>query len=78
MRIQLTEPEARFIMVQLLGACHYLHRQGIIHRDLKPANMLFDHRMNLKVADFGCSAIQVHPDENRRYIMNRILPASAS
>jgi hypothetical protein len=37
------EPEARFFMIQLIGACHYMHTYQVIHRDLKPSN----------VGDFG-------------------------
>ncbi|KAI7161786.1 hypothetical protein KC349_g2492 [Hortaea werneckii] len=34
-----------------------LHTQGIIHCDFTPNNMLLDHRMELKITDFGCSSI---------------------
>jgi serine/threonine protein kinase len=29
-----SEPEARFFMVQLIGACYYMHTHQVIHRDL--------------------------------------------
>lgn len=34
-----------------------LHIQGIIHCDFEPNKMLLDHRLELKITDFGCSSI---------------------
>ena len=48
-----TEPEARFFMVQLIGACHYMHTHQVIHCDLKLGNLFLDADMNIKVGDFG-------------------------
>ncbi|KAI9433703.1 kinase-like domain-containing protein [Lactarius indigo] len=48
-----TEPEARFFMVQLIGACHYMHTHQVIHRDLKLGNLFLDADTNIKVGDFG-------------------------
>jgi len=42
---------------QLLGALDACHRQGVYHRDLKPENMLLDGNFQLKIADFGYSAL---------------------
>lgn len=36
---------------------HYIHSKDIIHRDLKPENILLDKNMQVKVCDFGWSAI---------------------
>ncbi len=33
------------------------HRQGVIHRDLKPDNLLFDHRGDVFITDFGIAKI---------------------
>ena len=54
-RKRFTEPEARFFMIQLIGACHYMHTHQVIHRDLKPENVLLDDDLNVKIADFGLS-----------------------
>lgn len=34
-----------------------MHQKGTAHRDLKPENLLFDNQFNLKIADFGFSAM---------------------
>jgi len=43
------------LLVQMLQALAYVHRQGIVHRDLKPGNVLVKDGM-VKVLDFGVSA----------------------
>ena len=49
----LTLEEARIILEQLTSALAYIHSFGLLHRDIKPANIMFDHRNNLYVTDFG-------------------------
>lgn len=45
------------VMLQLLDALDYSHRQGVIHRDIKPANILITPEGNIKIADFGIAKI---------------------
>ncbi|EPS68520.1 hypothetical protein M569_06245, partial [Genlisea aurea] len=51
------EDEARKYFQQLINAVDYCHSRGVFHRDLKPENLLLDAAGNLKVSDFGLSAI---------------------
>ncbi|KAH9029985.1 kinase-like domain-containing protein [Lactarius pseudohatsudake] len=63
-----TEPESRFFMVQLIGACHYMHTHQVIHRDLKLGNLFLDADMNIKVGDFGLAALIESPGERKKTI----------
>uniref|UniRef100_A0A7N0T418 non-specific serine/threonine protein kinase n=1 Tax=Kalanchoe fedtschenkoi TaxID=63787 RepID=A0A7N0T418_KALFE len=61
---RLKEDEARKYFQQLINAVDYCHSRGVFHRDLKPENLLLDPNGNLKVSDFGLSALpqQVRED----------------
>ncbi|KAL5773976.1 hypothetical protein ACOSP7_011533 [Xanthoceras sorbifolium] len=61
---RLKEDEARKYFQQLINAVDYCHSRGVCHRDLKPENLLLDANGNLKVSDFGLSALpqQVRED----------------
>lgn len=48
---------ARAYFQQLMSAVDYCHSRGVCHRDLKPENLLLDENENLKVSDFGLSAL---------------------
>ncbi|CAI8612915.1 unnamed protein product [Vicia faba] len=48
---------ARGYFQQLMSAVDYCHSRGVCHRDLKPENLLLDENENLKVSDFGLSAL---------------------
>ncbi|KAJ6365774.1 hypothetical protein OIU76_030533 [Salix suchowensis] len=59
-----SEDLSRRYFQQLITAVGYCHARGVFHRDLKPENLLLDENMNLKITDFGLSAVteQVRPD----------------
>ncbi|XP_073054154.1 CBL-interacting serine/threonine-protein kinase 3-like isoform X2 [Primulina eburnea] len=54
---KMQEDEARKYFQQLINAVDYCHSRGVFHRDLKPENLLLDTAGNLKVSDFGLSAL---------------------
>ncbi|KAJ0087771.1 hypothetical protein Patl1_31508 [Pistacia atlantica] len=54
---KLKEDVARKYFQQLICAVDYCHSRGVCHRDLKPENLLLDEQGNLKVSDFGLSAL---------------------
>ncbi|CAD6229306.1 unnamed protein product [Miscanthus lutarioriparius] len=56
-RGKLSEDAARKYFHQLISAVDYCHSRGVYHRDLKPENLLLDENENLKVSDFGLSAL---------------------
>ncbi|KAK1351526.1 Non-specific serine/threonine protein kinase [Heracleum sosnowskyi] len=59
-----SEDLSRRYFQQLVSAIGYCHSRGVFHRDLKPENLLLDENWNLKVTDFGLSALteQIRPD----------------
>ncbi|GJN31406.1 hypothetical protein PR202_gb19801 [Eleusine coracana subsp. coracana] len=61
-RGRLKEDAARKYFQQLISAIDFCHSRGVFHRDLKPENLLDEDR-NLKVSDFGLSAL---PDCKRQ------------
>jgi serine/threonine protein kinase len=54
------EDVARLYFRQLISAVDFCHARGVYHRDLKPENLLLDDAGNLKVVDFGLSALADH------------------
>lgn len=54
---KLSENDSRRYFQQLIDAVAHCHKKGVYHRDLKPENLLLDAYGNLKVSDFGLSAL---------------------
>jgi carbon catabolite-derepressing protein kinase len=61
---RLSEDLGRKYFQQLISAVSFCHLRGVYHRDLKPENLLVDENGDLKVSDFGLSALteQVRAD----------------
>lgn len=52
-----SEKVARYFTHQIFEALKYTHAKGICHRDMKLENLMLDSNFDLKVIDFGFSAI---------------------
>ncbi|PKU78651.1 CBL-interacting protein kinase 5 [Dendrobium catenatum] len=61
-RGRLKEDAARRYFQQIISAVDFCHSRGVYHRDLKPENLLLDENGDLKITDFGLSALV----DNRR------------
>lgn len=51
------EDVARRYFQQIISGLDYCHTNGVAHRDLKPENVLLDSQDNVKISDFGLSAL---------------------
>ncbi|KAD4178526.1 hypothetical protein R6Q59_022121 [Mikania micrantha] len=60
---RLKEDVARKYFQQLISAVDFCHSRGVSHRDIKPENLLLDGNDDLKITDFGFSALP----EQKRY-----------
>ncbi|ESQ46558.1 hypothetical protein EUTSA_v10000155mg [Eutrema salsugineum] len=56
---KLPEDLARKYFQQLISAVDFCHSRGVFHRDIKPENLLLDGAGDLKVSDFGLSALMM-------------------
>nr|XP_043630690.1 CBL-interacting serine/threonine-protein kinase 5-like [Erigeron canadensis] len=54
---RLKEDVARKYFVQLISAVDFCHSRGVSHRDIKPENLLLNGNDDLKITDFGFSAL---------------------
>nr|URY23017.1 CBL-interacting serine/threonine-protein kinase 25 [Nitraria billardierei] len=57
---KMSEDLARKYFQQLISAVDFCHSRGVSHRDLKPENLLLDENEDLKISDFGLSALPEH------------------
>ncbi|KAL1096437.1 hypothetical protein V6Z11_D06G222700 [Gossypium hirsutum] len=57
---KLSEAEGRKFFQQLIDGVGYCHDKGVFHRDLKLENVLIDAKGNIKISDFGLSALPQH------------------
>ncbi|KAL0697015.1 hypothetical protein Bca4012_064195 [Brassica carinata] len=57
---KLSETEGRTLFQQLIDGVSYCHNKGVFHRDLKLENVLLDAKGNIKITDFGLSALPQH------------------
>ncbi|KAK9723664.1 hypothetical protein RND81_05G016500 [Saponaria officinalis] len=53
---------------QLISAVGYCHSRGVFHRDLKPENLLLDENWDLKITDFGLSAVKTETNTMLRTV----------
>lgn len=60
---RLKEDVARKYFQQLISAVDFCHSRGVSHRDIKPENLLLNGNDDLKITDFGFSALP----EQKRY-----------
>jgi len=54
----LNSQQVRALMLHVVQALGFAHREGIIHRDVKPSNILIDRHGFAKVADFGIASMR--------------------
>ncbi|PSR97843.1 CBL-interacting serine/threonine-protein kinase [Actinidia chinensis var. chinensis] len=57
---RLSEAQGRKLFQQLIDGVSYCHNKGVYHRDLKLENVLVDAKGNIKITDFGLSALPQH------------------
>ena len=71
---KLDEVVARRYFSQMVTALDHCHRLSVFHRDIKPENILLDENDQVKIADFGFSAIGDRLHHRRCGTMNHVAP----
>ena len=61
----LVEEQISIVVKQTVAALEYVHSLGIIHRDLKAGNILLMNNGEVKLADFGVSALNEDREKMR-------------
>ncbi|MDA1372359.1 MAG: protein kinase [Proteobacteria bacterium] len=61
---ELSHREKIDIIIQVLKALSYAHKNNVIHRDIKPDNILIDDDCNVKILDFGIA--QFYEDRRKK------------
>ncbi len=58
------------LMIKVLDALDYAHREGVIHQDIKPGNIIIEERSNRPVlVDFGIAHSAIAETDTSSYIM---------
>lgn len=64
---RLPEPTVKRLFKQIVQAIEYCHRLHVAHRDIKLENILLDDKENVKVIDFGFSAVLSAESKTRTF-----------
>lgn len=67
-RKRLTEIEIQAYIIQITKALKYIHNHKIIHRDLKLGNLFMNHKLELKLGDFGLAAKIEYEGQRRKTV----------
>ncbi|KAK8852510.1 hypothetical protein M9Y10_017495 [Tritrichomonas musculus] len=63
------EPHIAYFAREILLALKYMHKNNLIHRDIKTDNVLLNQKGELKLGDFGYTALLSDDVKNRRSIV---------
>jgi len=63
---RLSEPVARYILLQVLSAISYLHSQGILHNDIKDENVMVGREGTVTLLDLGSATYETN-SKTRNY-----------
>jgi len=67
--LPLCEKEIALICKKTMLGLTYLHENSIIHRDIKGSNIMLTNHGELKIIDFGVSALLKDPTEKRKTLV---------